>query len=82
MSKIKIECPECEGEGRIPICPEPRYDEWETCPVCEGHGHWLEEEEFVEKMRGSCIIDEELDTMFNDLEVERISERKRNGYYD
>ena len=41
--KRKVECPECEGKGRIPICPEPRYDEWEECPVCEGHGSWLEE---------------------------------------
>ena len=82
MTKIKIECIECEGLGRIPVCPEPRYDEWEDCPVCEGHGHWLEEEEVVEKMRGSCIVDEEIDTMFNDYEVERLTERKNNGYYD
>jgi hypothetical protein len=32
MTKIKIECIECEGLGRIPVCPEPRYDEWEQCP--------------------------------------------------
>jgi len=33
-------------------------------------------------MRGSCIVDEEIDTMFNDYEVERLTERKNNGYYD
>lgn len=82
MTRIKIECPECEGEGKIPICPEPRYDEWEPCPVCEGHGSWLEEEEDLERLRGSCIVDEEIDMMFNDLEIERITERKNNGYYD
>jgi len=82
MTKIKIECTECEGLGRIPICPEPRYDEWEECPVCEGHGAWLEDEETVEKLRGSCIIDEEIDMMFNDYEIEKLTERKNNGYYD
>ena len=67
MTKIKIECIECEWLGRIPVCPEPRYDEWEECPVCEGHGAWLEDEEDLEKMRGSCIVDEEINTMFNDM---------------
>lgn len=82
MTKIKIECIECEGLGRIPVCPDPKYDEWEECPVCEGHGAWLEDEEDIEQMRGSCIVDEEIDTMFNDYEVERLTERKNNGYYD
>ena len=82
MTKIKIECIECEGLGRIPVCPEPKYDEWEQCPVCEGHGAWLEDEEDLEQMRGSCIVDEEINTMFNDYEVERLTERKNNGYYD
>jgi len=82
MTKIKIECIECEGLGRIPVCPDPKYDEWEQCPVCEGHGAWLEDEEDIEQMRGSCIVDEEIDTMFNDYEVERLTERKNNGYYD
>ena len=82
MTKIKIECIECEGLGRIPVCPDPKYDEWEQCPVCEGHGAWLEDEEDIEQMRGSCIVDEEIDTMFNDYEVERLTERKNNGYYE
>ena len=82
MTKIKIECIECEGLGRIPVCHEPRYDEWEQCPVCEGHGAWLEDEEDLEQMRGSCIVDEEINTMFNDFEIERLTERKNNGYYD
>jgi len=82
MTKIKIECIECEGLGRIPVYPDPKYDEWEECPVCEGHGAWLEDEEDIEQMRGSCIVDEEIDTMFNDYEVERLTERKNNGYYD
>jgi len=82
MTKIKIECIECEGLGRIPVCPDPKYDEWEECPVCEGHGAWLEDEEDLEQMRGSCIVDEEINTMFNDYEVERLTERKNNGYYD
>ena len=82
MTKIKIECIECEALGRIPVCPEPRYDEWEECPVCEGDGAWLEDEEDLEQMRGSCIVDEEINTMFNDFEIERLTERKNNGYYD
>ena len=82
MTKIKIECIECEGLGRIPVCPDPKYDEWEECSVCEGHGAWLEDEEDIEQMRGSCIVDEEIDTMFNDYEVERLTERKNNGYYE
>ena len=64
--KRKVECPECEGEGRIPVCPEPRYDEWEECPVCEGHGSWLEEVNFEDDKY--LIDDEDLEKMKRDIE--------------
>ena len=64
--KRKVECPECEGEGRIPVCPEPRYDEWEECPVCEGHWSWLEEVNFEDDKY--LIDDEYLETMKRDIE--------------
>ena len=64
--KKTVKCPECKGEGRIPICPEPRYDEWEECPVCEGHGGWLEE---YDPQDDKYLIDDEyLETMKKDIE--------------
>ena len=64
--KRTVECPESEGKGRIPVCPEPRYDEWEECPVCEGHGSWLEEVNFEDDKY--LIDDEYLETMKRDIE--------------
>ena len=78
--KKTVKCPECKGEGRIPICPEPRYDEWEECPVCEGHGEWLEEEDEVDQDELLSIYpeitEEEVNIMYEDYSIaEAIKER-------
>lgn len=78
--KIKVKCPECDGMGGIPVCPDPRYDEWEECPVCEGHGGWVEE--FDAQDLKHIIDDEYLDEMFKDYEVDEIKRNKERGYYD
>ena len=73
--KRKVECPECEGKGQIPICPEPRYDEWEECPVCEGHGSWLEE---YDPQDDKYLIDDEyLETMKRDIEDNLIEQVRK-----
>ena len=73
--KRKVESPECEGKGQIPICPEPRYDEWEECPVCEGHGSWLEE---YDPNDDKYIIDDEyLETMKRDIEDNLIEQVRK-----
>ena len=78
--KIKVKCPECDGMGRVPVCPEPRYDEWEECPVCEGHGEWLEE--FDAQDLKHIIDDEYINEMFKDYEIDEIKRNKERGYYD
>ena len=76
--KHVIQCCECEGLGRIPVCPEPRYDEWEECPVCEGYGGWVEEfsEAELDKFYPE-LSDDEIDLMYEDSSLsEAIKEAK------
>ena len=78
--KRKIKCSECDGLGRIPICDDPRYDEWEECYMCEGHGGWIEE--FDTQDLKHIIDDEYINEMYKDFEVEEIKKNKERGYYD
>jgi len=84
ITKKTVECFECEGSGRIPVCPEPRYDEWEECPVCEGHGAWVEEfsdaelDKFYPEM-----TDDEVDLMYEDTGLrEAIKEARDTWSYE
>ena len=40
----KVVCAECLGAGAIPWCDNPRPDEYDECPECEGKGEWFEPE--------------------------------------
>lgn len=62
--KREVSCPECDGKGHIEW--GVKNDEIDTCPVCEGHGSWLEDINFEDD---KYIIDDEyLETMKKDIE--------------
>ena len=62
--KIKVDCPECNGKGYIAW--GDKNDEIDECPVCEGHGSWLEE---YDPQDDKYLIDDEyLETMKRDIE--------------
>lgn len=38
----KVVCPDCLGAGGIPWAVDPKPDEYDTCPECDGKGEWIE----------------------------------------
>ena len=66
--KKTVKCPECKGEGQQQWGD---YFDVEECPVCEGHGEWLEEEDEVDQDELLSIYpeitDEEINIMYEDF---------------